>query len=108
MNNLSDSEPPIPGGGLDFPTSGTCNGGLKWNKAKDDQTGQTELLYKVVTNSANRISNAESALVNDQLGHNWTANIACYNSGNINAGDWVTVLVKDNGGNTISYGTIQR
>ena len=107
--NLSDSEPPIPGGGLAFPTSGSCSsGGLKWNKAQDDQTGQTELLYKVVKNSANRISNAESALLNDQLGHNWTSNVDCYNAGNINAGDWVTVLVKDNGGNTISYGTIQR
>ena len=106
--NLSDSEPPIPGGGLAFPTSGSCSGGLTWNKAEDDKTGQTELLYKVVKNSANRISNAESALLNDQLGHNWTANIDCYNAGNINAGDWATVLVKDNGGNTISYGTIQR
>ena len=52
--NLSDSEPPIPGGGLAFPTSGSCSGGLTWNKAEDDQTGQSELLYKVVKNRTNR------------------------------------------------------
>ena len=95
--NLSDSEPPVPGG---YDTTG-CS--PDWKSADDDVS--SSLAYKLVgiSGTKNRITSVESALINDELNKAWTSNTSDSVSG---FNGFLNVLVKDEGGNISQYGTI--
>ena len=97
--NLSDSEPPVPGG---YDTTG-CS--PVWKAAEDDVTRTTNLKYKLVGfTGPNRISSVESALINDELNKTWASSTNDSVSG---FNGFLNVLVKDEGGNISQYGTFK-
>ena len=97
--NLSDSEPPVPGG---YDTTG-CS--PVWKTAEDDVTRTTNLKYKLVgITGPNRISSVESALINDELNKTWASSTNDSVSG---FNGYLNVLVKDEGGNISQYGTFK-
>ena len=97
--NVSDTEPPVPGG------NGNINAGISWAQATDDFTATNKLEYMVVSHTHNRITNAESAVRNgsSQGGSilmNWSRNVTTLNGA---TGNFITVLVRDEAGNIASY-----
>ena len=101
-----DLHPPTPGDNGTVTDNGTH---LGWTAAKDDQTDNSSLKYRVVYyGNSNLIANAETALRNGTVvsGCDWqTGMIRCADN---STNRYYTILVRDQRGNISSYTTKHR
>ena len=101
-----DLHPPTPGDNGTVTDNGTH---LGWTAAKDDQTDNSSLNYRVVYyGNSNLIANAETALRNGTVvsGCDWqTGMIRCADN---STNRYYTILVRDQRGNISSYTTKHR
>ena len=99
-----DIHAPVPGDSGKLTFSGNT---LSWSEALDDISDNSNLKYRVVKNSEDRIHVVETAMRNGVVLCNWD-NCSGLSLENLSEPAYYNVLVKDKVGNINSYQSIRK
>ena len=103
-----DTVAPTPGsGGAITSLVGPTDATLTWNRATDNASTQTQLLYEVRRSSANNIDTVARAEANGTVVQNYTSdlNSAVVSGLSVGSTNYFNVIVKDAAGNKNQYQT---